>query len=276
MLARIPDARATRDLDFATCDRPSAREALDEMRRLAALDLGDWCRFELTKCEESLDENGYSRLLKLRFATYVGAEEKDPILIDLSLDCSTTLPPERIVPANRVALDGIEVCDYLAYPFPDQLADKLCAIMEKQPGGWPSSRMKDLTDVVTYALNEDFVLGELSAAIANECAKRGMAVPDLFAAPSSWEQGYGRFAKKCGAPAEYASFASATSLASDFFNPALRVLDNGDDGSGTVWNHAARSWTRRAMHGRSADEEGTPPGDSGSFAQPDYINVRSK
>lgn len=158
MLARIPDARATKDLDFATCERINAFDALEEMRRIASIDLGDWCEFRLTKSEESMDENGYSRLLKLRFATFVGRDEKDPVLIDLSLDCNTTLPPERIVPANRLNVDGLENCDYLAYPLPDQLADKMCAIMELQPGGYPSSRMKDLVDVVTYATHECFLI----------------------------------------------------------------------------------------------------------------------
>ena len=94
LLARIPDARSTRDLDFATNERISAKVAIGEMERLASIDLGDWCRFVLTKSSESFDENGYSRLLRLRFAAFIGPEEKDPVLIDLSLDCSTTQPPE--------------------------------------------------------------------------------------------------------------------------------------------------------------------------------------
>ena len=52
LLARIPDARATRDVDFATSERCSADDALAEMERVAAIDLGDWCRFVLTKHEE--------------------------------------------------------------------------------------------------------------------------------------------------------------------------------------------------------------------------------
>ena len=41
LLARIPDARATRDVDFATSERVSAADALAEMERVAAIDLGD-------------------------------------------------------------------------------------------------------------------------------------------------------------------------------------------------------------------------------------------
>lgn len=221
MLARIPDARATRDLDFATSECTSAQEALSEMERIAAIDLGDWCEFRLTKCEESMDENGYSRLLKLRFATFVGREEKDPVLIDLSLDCATTLAPERITPANRLDVDGIESCDYLIYPLPDQLADKLCAIMEVQPGGFPSSRMKDLADVVTYVTNENFKYNQLRHAIESECAKREMVIPGAFAAPLTWEERFEGFAKKNGISEEFASFENASNLASRFFDPVL-------------------------------------------------------
>lgn len=78
LLARIPGARSTRDLDFAARPRVSAEDALREMEDVAALDLGDFCRFVLTRHEEAMDENGYSRLLKLRFATYVASRRRTP------------------------------------------------------------------------------------------------------------------------------------------------------------------------------------------------------
>lgn len=58
----------------------------------------------------------------------------------LSLDRTITQPAERIAPANRIEIEGVFVCDYLTYPLADQLADKLCAVMEIQPSGWQSSR----------------------------------------------------------------------------------------------------------------------------------------
>jgi len=223
MLARIPDARATKDLDFASRGKGDASSALEEMKRVAALDLGDWCSFRLTKADEALDENGYSRLLKLRFATFVGMEEKDPILIDLSLDCATTLPPERIVPVNRLDIAGVQTSDYLVYPLPDQLADKLCAIMELTPSGYPSSRMKDLVDVVTYVTNRDFQMGQLRVAIESECAKRGMPVPVAFAAPESWAARFDAFAAKCDVVPAFATLGGASGLAASFFDPVLQA-----------------------------------------------------
>lgn len=236
LLARIPDARATRDIDFASTSRESSESALAVLEGLVDKSMGDFLTFKLTKCEESLDENGYSRLLKLRYATFLGQEEKDPILIDLSLDCATTLPPERIEPASRIAVEGIETRSYLAYPLPDQLADKLCAIMELQLGGWPSSRMKDLVDVVFCATNERFKLQELSCAVRVECARRKMAIPERFAAPETWKRGFGAFARKNGL-VEHARFEAACKLASDFFNPALA-----NSADSLAWDPESLAW----------------------------------
>lgn len=95
LLARIPDARATRDIDFATAARESSESALAAIVELAGKDMGDFLTFELGKWTESLDENGYSRLLKLRFQTYLGHEEKDPAL-DGSFERGTLWDPETL------------------------------------------------------------------------------------------------------------------------------------------------------------------------------------
>ena len=242
LLARIPDGRVTRDIDFATASRESSEDALAALVELAGRDMGDFLSFKLDKWSESLDDNGYSRLLKLRFQTFLGHEEKDPILIDLSLDCDITQPADRIAPANRVRVEGLESCDYLVYPLPYQLADKLCAIMETQPGGWPSSRMKDLVDVVYYAMNVTLALKDLARAIECECRKRGMDVPPRFEAPAAWAGSFAAFAKKSGLPEEHASFATATSLASAFFDPALGGTLAREN---SFWDSDSLRWERK-------------------------------
>lgn len=87
LLACIPDARCAGDLDFGMRARLEPAQAPAELEAPVSMDLGDLVRAEV---EESLDENGCSRLLKLRYAMCIGEEEKDPVLIDLSLDCETT------------------------------------------------------------------------------------------------------------------------------------------------------------------------------------------
>lgn len=238
-LARIPNARATRDADFATRGKEAPDAVVAALGELAAADLGDFCRFVLTRREESMDENGYSRLVKLRYATYIGEEEKDPVLVDLSLDCEVTLPPERLTPVNRLDIPGADVRDYVVYSVEDQLADKLCAIMERQAGGWPSSRMKDLADVVFYALTQSPASDGLSIAIESECRRRSMDVPGAFAAPKEWLNAFSGFAAKAGVPKEYRSFEHACSLASRLFDPVL-------DGTARQmrWDREVAAWKR--------------------------------
>ena len=237
LLARVPNARATRDADFATRKKENPEEVVSVLDTLLAIDMGDFCRFVLTQREESKDDNGYSRLLKLRYATYIGDEEKDPILVDLSLDCEVTLPPEKLTPANRLNVPGVVAQDYFVYSVEDQLADKLCAIMEIHPGGWRSSRMKDLLDVVTYALTQSPSGNGLSVAIANECARRSMSMPQEFKAPDEWRVGYQSFAQKTKAPESYQSFEQSCSLASSLFDPALKgQTDN------KRWNPNTLTW----------------------------------
>ena len=66
--------------------------------------------------------------------------------------------------------------------------------------------MKDLTDVVAYALTQSPSSDGLSAAIANECARRSMEIPKKFKAPNEWRAGYQSFALKAKTPEEYRLF----------------------------------------------------------------------
>lgn len=237
LLARVANARATRDVDFSAQNNVTAQEAVAEMQRIASIDLGDWCDFRLSSCEETQDDNGYSRLLKLKFTTHIGATEKDPVLIDLSLDCSWTFPPEKITPANRINVKGVIACDYLVYSLPDQIADKFCAIIEIH-NGFQSSRMKDLFDVVTYLTKETFAFQEVRAAIFNECHFRGMAIPTSFSSPVFWKDRFKNFAMKNGMCPEFASFKSADNLAKSFFDPVLKE----EYPANARWNPSTLEW----------------------------------
>lgn len=237
LLARVANARATRDVDFSTQGNANTQETIEEMKRIASIDLGDWCNFRLIASEETKDENGYSRLLKLKFATFIGDTEKDPILIDISLDSSSTMPPEKITPANRIKVKGVITCDYLVYSLPDQMADKFCAITEVHEGR-QSSRMKDLFDIVIYVTNETFGFGEVRNAVMNECSARKMEIPASFSSPSSWNERFKSFALKNGMVSEFANFKSANNLAKSFFDPVLTEELHPN----SCWNPSALKW----------------------------------
>ncbi|MCF0232884.1 MAG: nucleotidyl transferase AbiEii/AbiGii toxin family protein [Enterococcus sp.] len=114
----------------------------------------------------------------------------------------------------------------LTYSPEDQLADKFCAIVERQNSGFPSSRMKDLVDVVFLAKTCDLKFSNLSLAVVSEAKRRGFELPRHFEAPRGWSNLYENFAKKNGVDAPLTDFDTASSLASDLFDPVLEKNDN--------------------------------------------------
>ena len=97
--------------------------------------------------------------------------------------------------------------------------------------------MKDLTDVVAYALTQSPSSDGLSAAIVNECARRSMEIPKKFKAPNEWRAGYQSFALKAKTPEEYRPFDQSCNLASKLFDPILK----GQAGN-KKWNPDTLAW----------------------------------
>ena len=60
---------------------------------------------------------------------------------------------------------------YRLYPVADQVADKVCATIADYSGR-PSSREKDLVDLVVIAVTQTVDAVSLRQAIATECAQR--------------------------------------------------------------------------------------------------------
>ena len=236
MLARVADARATRDVDLALLSNESAENVVADLKALAETNLGDWCRFVLDRYDERLDENGCSRLLCLRFSSYIGEQEKDPVLIDVSLDSCITDLPQRITPASRVVIDELVVSEYLVYPIADQIAEKVCAITEEH-GGLPSSRVKDLIDLVIIASHETVSGSKLHIALASEFFRRGIAMIDSFAIPTQWEALYPRMAQKALQEKEYHRTDAALILVQKMIDPALQNLV-----SGKHWCSEEKCW----------------------------------
>lgn len=148
------------------------------------------------------------------------------ISIDLVIDEVPLDEAEPVTPADRIPIDGIEVCDYLVYPVENALADKACAIAERY-NDRPSSRVKDLVDILVYATN-CIVDGEkLMTRIQREVGARGISLPKRFTIPEGWEGRYEKqFAKllgQTGAAESYRSIAEATAVAGKLVGGNLKM-----------------------------------------------------
>jgi len=154
LLARVASARATSDVDLFN-RRHSLAAALTELRRLAALDLGDFFRFEYVSHTDSLGgkQQAYTEGIRVSFDVYLGVNKKGRLNVDLVVKAVVTDTPETIIPSNVLALPKLSQCEYRLYPLVDQMADKVCATLSLY-NGHPSTRVKDLVDLVVLTLTQ--------------------------------------------------------------------------------------------------------------------------
>lgn len=238
MLARIPDTRATRDIDlFATGYTLDA--ALHELRRLAAVDLGDYFRFEYVRHSESIagDQQPYTAGYRVTFQAYLGVKRLGDIGVDLVIAAGNPANIETIEPVNRINLPQLVTFPYRLYPIECQIADKVCATIAKYSSG-PSSREKDLVDLVVIANTQRVESGALREAIRREARLRGLDLGAEFIVPAQWGPSYEKTARTVPACDRHRGIAEARTLMRTFIDTALA------DGSTIgAWNPDALEWS---------------------------------
>ena len=221
MLARIPDARTTRDVDFSLVDSRDLDEGIALLREAGLLDEGDFLRFEYTG-EEPISGQDLSRFYmgkRLAFDVYEEGNKTGTISVDLVSGCNITDVPVKMAPLNRVALPGLSGADYLLYPTVDRIADKFCATLEKYGDGRDSSRVRDLVDLVITVLNEEFSAAKLRIAVDSELSRRKLHKPNSFSIPDSWIS----YPKKLSSfvPEEYRNISASAELVARMLDPIL-------------------------------------------------------
>lgn len=244
MLARVPRSRATTDLDLAATTAADLDAAQDALEQAASRDLGDHVRFQLTTARESgRGENQPG--VQTRRLVFTGQDANTGRrLFDVPIDVVVGPPPvgtvETTEPSNRMHLGRpLPTHPYRLFPIADQIAEKVTATMSTYAGR-PSSRVKDLVDLVTIARTQTVNLRELQMAID---AKRVLSRLEPFAeftVPAGWERTYRPLAVKTHAVGEIITLADATDVVEQLVNPAL-VDERVDEHLN--WSPADRGWT---------------------------------
>lgn len=239
MLARTADARSTRDIDLAT-DGATIDEAVRDLRRRAEKDAGDFMTFVFRGAEPIKADDEYRDGRTVMFDAYLGAKMVQRVAVDLVSDSVGVGEPDWLRPADRLEVSGLQTCDYPVYPSSRAVADKVCGIVERH-GGRPSSRVKDLADIVKYALTEDFEADGLSGDLKREASARGLRLDAEFDIPKEWgashEAQYSKVAEQASIADPAANMEGALALAKSFLDPALS-----DAKAGAVWDHSTLTW----------------------------------
>lgn len=235
MLARVRDARRTLDADLSRAG-VGKDQALADLRRLAELDLGDHFRFVYREHHEILtdDAQPYTDGYRVTFDAYLGVRLIETIKVDLSVGVFPADGLEVVEPANRLGLPRLVTRPYRLYPVANQIADKVCATISDY-GGRPSTREKDLVDLVIIAATQSVDALVLRQAIRSECTRRRLRFPEEFGVPAYWGAAYARLAKNT--PAEPYPITAARGLLSEFIDPILTGEVVG------AWHPETRVWS---------------------------------
>ncbi|MFR9806487.1 nucleotidyl transferase AbiEii/AbiGii toxin family protein [Pseudonocardia sp. RS010] len=240
LLARVRSARHSRDIDLFR-NAGTLDTAMDELRDAAALDLNDYLRFVLGDSKRSQERPGQpgSELATVKIDGYAGVRKVSDFSVDVVIGAVITSDPQLLRPEPTITLPGMESPPYRIYPVADHIADKLCATIERHgPAQLPSSRVRDLVDLVVIARTQQVSAGALREAITAERLHRGLPEITHWQCPSEWVKTYAKEARDVIMCRNHRSFDDASALAGTFLNPVL----SGQVAEDSVWNPERLDW----------------------------------
>ena len=238
VLARVHDARTTKDIDLLH-QLGNIDAAVAALRAVLDVDMGDHFRFVITKVDKDVGGMAQPNVdgARVNIDAYVGTGQYGNFHVDLVTGSLMTADPE-VRPATSIDVPGLTAPLLRLYPVVDHIADKLCAIQalygEDQR---PSSRYRDLVDLVVFAITEDIEGAQLTTAILGEWTHRSMVGEPRFDPPVEFERAYPPIARRVPRCAAHTAYADAAALVSAMLAPAL-------DGTATGrrWVAATTAW----------------------------------
>jgi len=234
LLARDLGVRGTIDIDLY---RDSGlADAERELREAARIDLGDWFDFELGPAQAVSDGAAGARV---PVDARVGATLWVSFHVDvIGAALKMTGEPDDVPALARVGMPALEQRDYRAYPLVDHVADKVVAMFDRySSSAAPSTRYKDLVDLVAIARGASVEAEAQIAALRSEAARREVELPGRFDAPdrAMWERGYAAEARRSLLDIAQ-TLDEALAITGPFIDPLLN-----DEAQGR-WDFEARRW----------------------------------
>jgi hypothetical protein len=209
MLARVASSPATTDVDLFGQDR-TLDAALEDLRRLASIDLADFFRFSYIGHTNAVagDQQAHVEGYRVSFDVYIGAKKKGRLHVDLVVSVAMIGKVDVVAPANALDLPKLASHLYRLYPVVDQIADKVCATLALYRGR-ASSREKDLVDLVVLAVTQEADGTKLTHALEAEVRARSLSLPTTFHVPPTWGRQYRKLASAVPACADYPTVEAA-------------------------------------------------------------------
>lgn len=233
LLARNLGVRGSLDVEVYRADAQEIAEA--DLRRAANIDLDDWFVFNVGVATP-IGNNG----IRFPVVATIGQTTWAEFHVDLSgSDLRITGHPDDVPPIARGIIPSVEQSGYRAYPLADHVADKVAATYERHGASDnPSTRYRDLIDLVSIATRASIDSIALSNAIHSEFERRRLVLPDTFDVPDRelWERGYAAEVNRSFLEVAL-TLDEALVIVRSFLDPLLRGVAEG------IWNPATLEWT---------------------------------
>jgi len=181
--------RHSQDIDLLHPDAELAA-AVAELRRVA--DIGGLDPFTFTVGEPTSMLGGVAGATG-RITVSLGAAVLDRFPLDLSTGLEPVAGLERHQLQPMVEMEDVAALpEVTLYPLPDQIADKVAAMVERHgPRGRASTRYRDLVDLVLIVRSCEVDAELTRAALSAQAHRRELTLPLTLSAPSpAWVSGY--------------------------------------------------------------------------------------
>jgi hypothetical protein len=242
LLVRLPGARYSDDLDLLyPLQETDLIQAVAELRQLASQPLdGDYLRFEIADPRARIGQTADQVVAQVKVAARVGTAQFGGFPIDLSMKQRPLPNVDRVRPDPVVELPGVAgLPEFVLYPLPDQIADKVCAMYDTYGGHQPSTRYHDLVDLALIVTTSRIDALPTAEALRAEAARRGVRLPASLESPGvQWTSGYAATAADTSLPPELQTLDAALDTVGSCLNPLLQEAN-----SRGVWDPIAACWT---------------------------------
>ncbi len=257
MLARLgPDARHTKDVDIARGG--GLADAVAELRSRVSADLGDYFSFQVSEPKADLY---HTEGVRLTVAVRLGNQPFENMTIDCVGEASFANVPQFVPALNVLSVPGLAAPDYQIHPLPDFLADKTLTLGQRYgPHLAPSTRYRDLADIVTVANTSVVDAAELVAALEHGRQLRGAEQMQRLEVPGpTWESGYAKVAARVPHLEEHRDLAAAMARANEMLEPILSGrITSGTWHPDTGWQASTDQASRTTAAELGADRKTVP------------------
>jgi len=228
--------RATRDVDLYR--RAGLLEAEIALREALALDLGDWFTFDAGRSRQM---TAGVMGLTISVTARIGIREWESFNVDLVGEAAgMTGEPDTVPALARIDLAELRQPGYRVWPLADHVADKLAATFATYGrSNRPSTRVKDLIDLVVLAHCAHVSADDAMAAVRAQASLRDVVLPGRFDIPDldHWSRHYPIEARKVRGLTEQ-TLGDAVSIVRSFVDPILAGTATGS------WDPVTLRWHR--------------------------------